>query len=155
MLLVEENHVQTKSTTSEGQMIFSISDGGRFDLSHEGNSNFSKIFKEAIEEPSEKGGASTPNKVGKICHLHATIAERSGRHHGEECRKRRSESASPSQQLTNYAANAEYVDYDGLFMMRHRASSMVASDSANSVSTSKSEDVWFFDSSASHHMTSH
>ena len=49
MLLVEENHVQTKSKTSEGQMFFSNSDGGRgrgrsgrtgrFGPSHEGNSN--------------------------------------------------------------------------------------------------------------------
>ena len=31
---------------------------------------------EAIEEPSEEGGASTPNKVGKPCHLLATIVER-------------------------------------------------------------------------------
>ena len=48
MLLVEENHVKTKITTSEGQMLFSNSDGGRrrgrggrgqFDLFREGNSN--------------------------------------------------------------------------------------------------------------------
>ena len=97
---------------------------------------------EVIEEPSEEGGANC-NYCGKIGHRE------------EECRKRRSESVSTSRQLTNYATNAEYADYGGLFMMRHRASSMVASDSANSVSTSKSEDVWFFDSSASHHMTSH
>ena len=29
---------------------------------------------EVIEEPSQEGGASTPNKVGKACHLPATIA---------------------------------------------------------------------------------
>ena len=29
---------------------------------------------EAIEEPSEEGGASMPNKVGKQCHLLAIIA---------------------------------------------------------------------------------
>ena len=32
---------------------------------------------DAIEEPSKEGGASMPNKVGKICHLPATIAESS------------------------------------------------------------------------------
>ena len=36
--------------------------------------------------------------------------------------------------------------------MRHRVNSMMVSDSA---STSKSEDVWFVDFGASHHMTSH
>ena len=29
---------------------------------------------EAIEEPSEEGGASMPNKVGKQCHLLTIIA---------------------------------------------------------------------------------
>ena len=38
--------------------------------------------------------------------------------------------------------------------MRHRANSMVASDSAKSTSTSNSEHVWFIDSGASHHMMS-
>ena len=32
---------------------------------------------------------------------------------------------------------------------------MMASDSANSATTSMSEDAWFFDSGASHHMISH
>ena len=36
--------------------------------------------------------------------------------------------------------------------MRHRANYMLAS---NSASASNSEDVWFVDSGASHHMTSH
>ena len=38
--------------------------------------NFDKEM-EAIEEPSQKGGASTPNKVGERCHLRATIAAKS------------------------------------------------------------------------------
>ena len=37
-----------------------------------GAQTFSKKT-EAIEEPSEEEGASMPNKVGKQCHLHATI----------------------------------------------------------------------------------
>ena len=52
-------------------------------------------------------------------------------HREEECRRKRSESASTHQQLTNYAANSEYDDYDGLFMMRRRANSMTASNSAS------------------------
>ena len=47
---------------------------------------------------------------------------------------------------------AEYADYGGLFMMRHRANSMMASDST---STANSEHAWFVDSGGSHHMTSH
>ena len=39
--------------------------------------------------------------------------------------------------------------------MRHRANSMMASNLANSASTSNSEHAWFVDSGASHHMTSH
>ena len=41
-----------------------------------GTQTFGKKM-EVIEEPSEEGGASTPNKVGKPCHLGATIAVRS------------------------------------------------------------------------------
>ena len=49
----------------------------------------------------------------------------------EECQRKRSELVSTHQQLTNYAANSEYDDYDELFMMRHRANSMTASNSAS------------------------
>ena len=41
-----------------------------------GTQNFGKKT-EAIEEPSQEGGASTPNKVGKRRHLRATIAAKS------------------------------------------------------------------------------
>ena len=47
------------------------------------------------------------------------------------------------------------MDYGGLFVMRHRENAMMASDPANSASTSKSENAWFIDSDTSHHMTSH
>ena len=73
-------------------------------------------------------------------------------HYEAECWKKRSESASTSRQLTNYANNSDKEDYGGLFVMRHRANSMTASKSAH---TSNSKDVWFVDSGASHHMTSH
>ena len=46
----------------------------------------------------------------------------------------------------------EYADYGRLFMMRHKANSMMASDSA---SASNSKHTWFVDSETSHHMTSH
>ena len=41
-----------------------------------GTQNFGKKTK-AIEEPSEEGGASTPNKVHEPWHLRATIAAKS------------------------------------------------------------------------------
>ena len=73
-------------------------------------------------------------------------------HHEEECRKKKSESASTSWKLTNYATNFEYDNYGGLFVRRHRVNSMSASSSTN---TSNLEDEWFVDSIASNHMTSH
>ena len=41
-----------------------------------GTQNFGKKTK-AIEEPSQEGGASMPNKVGKPFHLRVTIAAKS------------------------------------------------------------------------------
>ena len=75
---------------------------------------------ETIKEPSEEGGASMPNKIVKSCHLRATIAERSAIVK-RKCRIRRSESTLTSRQLTNYTTYAEYANYGGLFIMRHRA----------------------------------
>ena len=57
-----------------------------------------------------------------------------------------------SRQLTNYTSNSDHNDRDGMFVMRHRVNSMQASNLTN---TSNSEDVWFVDSGASNHMTSH
>ena len=48
-----------------------------------------------------------------------------------------------------YARNS---DRGGMFMMKHRANSMSASTSNSAL---KPEDVWFVDSGASNHMTSH
>ena len=90
-------------------------------------------------------------------------------HHEEECRKKMREAASTSRQLTNYAHNSDYEEYTGMyghnsdykdrggmyarnsdrggmFMRKHRG---------NSNSALKPEDVWFVDSRASNHMTSH
>ena len=63
------------------------------------------------------------------------------------------ESTSTSRQLTNYATNSEYDDYNELFVMRHRENSMLVSTST--ISASVPEDVWVVDSSASNHMTLH
>ena len=62
--------------------------------------------------------------------------------HHEEYRKKKSESAPTSCQLTNYASNSNYDDYGGIFVMRHNANSMSAFDLTN---TSSLEDVWFVD----------
>ena len=69
-----------------------------------------------------------------------------------QCRKKKSESAFTSWQLVNYASNSDYDDHGRMFIMRHKANSMTASNPTN---TSNSEDVWFVDSGASNHMTSH
>ena len=90
----------------------------------------------AIEEPSEEGEASMPNKVSKNA-THLQYCRKIG-HREEECRKTRSESASMRLRLTIYATNSEYDDYDGLIVMRHRVNSMSASDST---SPSNSEDM--------------
>ena len=86
MLLVEENHVQTTSTTSEGQMLFlknrMMADdeikAEEVDSTYptKGTQNFGKNT-EANEEPLEEGGASMSNEVDKQCHLLATIVGRS------------------------------------------------------------------------------
>ena len=77
--------------------------------------------------------------------------------------------------LTNYAHNSDYEEYSGMyghnpdyedrggmyarnsdrggmFMMKHRTNSMSASTSNSAL---KPEDIWFVDSGASNHMTSH
>ena len=53
---------------------------------------------------------------------------------------------------TTYEHNSDYEDRGGMFMMKHRANSMLASTSNSAL---KPEDVWFVDSGASNHMTSH
>ena len=124
--------------------------GGRFGSSHEGNSNFRQenentrgTFRRRGRFHAELGRQKrhvTLNYRGKIGH------------HEEECRKKRGESGSTSRQLTNYATNSEFEDYIGMFSMSHKANTMSASGLA---STSTSKEVWFVDSSASNHMTSH
>ena len=90
-------------------------------------------------------GSSSPNSTE--CGYCGKIG-----HHDEGCRKKKRESASISQQLTNYATNFDYEDHGGMFVMRHRENSMSASTSTG---TCNLEDVWFVDSGASNHMTSH
>ena len=68
MLLVEENHVQTKTNMSEGQCSSRIRMVDEDEVEAEevdstyptkGTQNFG-YKKEAMEEPSQEGGASTP-----------------------------------------------------------------------------------------------
>ena len=73
-------------------------------------------------------------------------------HYDVECRKKQRESTSTSRQLTNYATNSDYDDHGGVFAMRHKAHLMSAQGPTN---TSSSDDVWFVDSGASNHVTSH
>ena len=78
------------------------------------------------------------------------------------------DSVSTGRQLTNYASNSDYDDRGRMsmnhatdsdygdrcemFVMRHKAQSMLAHAST---SASASNNVWFVDSDASNHMTSH
>ena len=57
------------------------------------------------------------------------------------------ESASTNRQLTNYATNSDYDGHGGMFVMRHKAHSIKASNPINT--------IWFVDSRASNHTTSH
>ena len=52
----------------------------------------------------------------------------------------------------NHATDPDYDDRFGMFVMRHKAQSMLAQAST---SASAPNNVWFVDSGASNHMTSH
>ena len=94
MLLVEENHVQSKTNTSEGEMFFSESDSarrrgrsgrGRFDLSHEGNPKFRQ------ENGSHRGTITRRGSFhveqGRMSPPTRNYCGKFG-HREEECRKR-------------------------------------------------------------------
>ena len=146
MLLVEENHVHTRSNESEGHMLYMHSNGGRgrgrargrFGQGRGGQGpNYENNSQFRPQDGSHQGsfgrrGSFHSDPSGQ----NATECRYCGKfgHQEEECRKKKRESASTSRQLTNYAANAKYADYGGLFVMRHRANSMMASDSENSAS---------------------
>ena len=75
-------------------------------------------------------------------------------HYEAKCRKKKSESAFTSRQLTNYtsSSNHNHNDCSGMFVMKHIANSMTTS---NLTRNSNSKDVWFVESGASNHMISH
>ena len=52
----------------------------------------------------------------------------------------------------NHTMDSDYGNRCGMFVMRHKAHSMLAHAS---ISASMSNNVWFVDSGASNHMTSH
>ena len=151
---------------SKGQMFFSNSGGsrgcgrggrGRFGqgwggqgLTYENNSQFQQENRNTRGTFGRRGSFHakqgrqirpvTSNYCGKIGHRE------------EDCWKKRSEPTSTSRKVTNYATNSEFEDYGGMFVTRHKANTMSASSSA---STSTSKEVWFIDSGALNHMTSH
>ena len=148
MLLVEENHIQTKTNTSEGQMFFSESDGGRrrgrrgrgrFDLSQ-------RNLRKKGELPRQKRSAN-----------HATYVQllRKTRPSQRGVPKKKKQVGFNKPETHKLRRERGICGYGGPFVMRHGANSMMASNSANSASTSNSEHAWFVDSGASHHMTSH
>ena len=98
-----------------------------------------------IKECSEEGRAFMSVQADKT-QLNADIATKS------VTTKKRESTASTSRQLANYVTNSDHDDHGGMFVMRHRENSMLAS---TSMSASSPEDVWFINSGASNHMASH
>ena len=166
MLLVEENHVRTRSSAPDGQMLYTHSDGGRgrgrarrgrFGQGRGGRGGQGPIYDNNPQFRQRDGGHR--GTFGRRGSPHSDSSRQNAiecgycgkvGHREEECRKKMRESASTSRQLTNYAINSDYDDYGGLFVMKHRANSMAA---YTSTSASGPEDVWFVDSGASNHMT--
>ena len=160
MLLVEENHVRTRNNGSEGHMLYTHSNGGRgrgqargrFGQGQGGRGptyeNYSQF------RPQDGSHRGTFGRRGSFhsgpSRQNATKCGYCGKlgHYEEDCRKQKHKSASTSWQLTNYATNSDYEDRGGMFVMRHRANSKLAS---RPTITSNAEDVWF----ASSHTRSH
>ena len=164
MLLVEENHVRTRSNASEGHMLYTHSNGGRGSnrarrftpgrgrrgLTYVNNFHYrlDGVISRGTFKRMESFHAGTSWENNPIkCGYCGKIG-----HHEEECRKKKSESASTSGPLSNFSTNSKYDDYGGLFVMRHRANSMSVSDLIN---TSNSEDICFVYSDALNHMISY
>ena len=77
--------------------------------------NITRIFNKKVRvivETLEEAGSFTPNEVDK-CDYCGKIE-----HRKEECRKKRSESAYTSQQLTNYATNSKFNDHRGMLVTK-------------------------------------
>ena len=147
------DNVRTKTKKSEGQMFFSNSDGnrirgrgrrGRFDLSHEGNSNLRQeggshrgTFGRRGSFDTEQGRQTMPLAITAAT---SAIAKRSAekKEASQLPQTENSQTMPPTPNTTT--------------MVDHRANSRTTTDSKSS---SNSEDVWFVDSSASHHMRSH
>ena len=119
MLLVEENHVCTRSNESEGHILYTHSNGrrgrrqarDRFGHGQGGRGptyeNYSQF---RLQDGSHRG---TFGRRGSFhsgpSHQNATKCGYCGKlgHHEEECQKKKRESASTSRQLTNYAHNSD------------------------------------------------
>ena len=101
---------------------------------------------ETQEERLKEGGASISDLADKTTQSNANIVVKSA------TTKKSAKRRSVNRHLTNYATNSDYNDHGGMFVMRHRENSMLAS---TSMSASSPEDVWFINSGASNHMTSH
>ena len=126
MLLVEENHVRTRSNASEGHMLYTHSNGGRGQfgqgrggrgLTYENNSQFQQENGNPRGTFGRRGSfhAGPSRQNSTECGYCGKIG-----HHEEECRKKKCDSASTSRQLTNYATNSDYEDLSGMFVMSHR-----------------------------------
>ena len=162
MLLVKENYVRMRSNALEGHKLYSDSDGvkgrdhGRRGRFRQGRNNQGQLHEQNFYYLQDV--ANTLGMFDKRGSHHARPSRQNHsaeygycgkfNHYEVECRKKKSESALTSRQLTNYASNSDYDDHGGMFVMRHRANSKLAS---RPTITSNAEDVWF----ASSHTRSH
>ena len=166
-LLAEETHIRTRSNVQEGHMLYSILDGGgdttmeeeadsaKADTTKNNPMNtISTIVKDIANMRGGAYGRRGSNHAGPSRQNNSIQCRHCGKfgHYEAECRKKKSESAFTSRQLTNYASNSDYEDRGGIFVLSHRANSMSAS---SLTSTLRSENEWFVDSGASNHMMSH
>ena len=119
MLLVEENHVRTRSNASEGHMLYTHLNGGRGCKRvrggfGQGRGGQGPTYENNSQFRSQDG--SHRGTFGRRGSFHSGPSRQNATkcgycrklgHQEEECRKKKRESASTSRQLTNYANNSQ------------------------------------------------
>ena len=128
MLLVEENHVRTRSNTLEAHMLYTHSNRGRGRARArgrfgQGQGGRGPTYKNNSQFRPQDG--SHRGTFGRRGSFHYGPSRQSAvecgycgklGHHEEECRKKKHKSASTSRQLTNYATNSDYEDHVRMFV---------------------------------------
>ena len=143
MLLDEENHVRTRSNTYDSQMLYTNSNKGRGKVhgrrgqAGQGRCNQmpprEQNFYYRQDTKNARGGASRRRGCNHVVPSRQNNSAQCGYcgkfdHYEAEYRKKKSESTLTRRQLANYASNSDYDNRGGMFVMRHRANSMIASN---------------------------